>query len=84
MTVFLDLTQNQLIVRGMQKIPAGKMLLCTTEMESCEGRKLWMKATVCDGASGKVYATARALFVSPRKRKLIEEGAKYAYNRIFS
>ena len=39
---------------GVQKIPAGRLLLCTTEVESCEGRKLWMKATVRDGPSGKV------------------------------
>ena len=37
-----------------QKIPAGRLLLCTTEVESCEGRKLWMKATVRDGPTGKV------------------------------
>ncbi len=38
----------------VQKIPAGKLLLCKTEVERCENRKLWMKATVCDGETGKV------------------------------
>lgn len=28
------------------KIAAGSTVLCTTEVESMEGRKLWMKATV--------------------------------------
>ena len=36
------------------KIQAGRLLLCTTEVESIEGRKLWMKATVRDGPTGKV------------------------------
>ena len=47
---------------GVQKIPAGRLLLCTTEVESCEGRKLWMKATVRDGPSGKV---SRPAFIPP-------------------
>lgn len=34
-------------------------------------------------SSLQVYATARALFVCPRKRKLVEEAIKYAYNQIF-
>ena len=39
---------------NVQRIPAGKLLLCTIEVESCEGRKLWMSATVTDGPNGKV------------------------------
>lgn len=57
----------------------GKLLLVTAEVERCEGRKLWMRATVTDGpgADAKVYATARALFVSPSAAKLAKEAAKY-------
>ena len=57
----------------------GKLLLVTAEVEKCEGRKLWMRATVTDGpgADAKVYAEARALFVSPSAAKLAKEAAKY-------
>ena len=57
----------------------GKLLLVTAEVERCEGRKLWMKATVTDGPEegAKVYAEARALFVSPSAAKLAKEAAKY-------
>lgn len=33
-------------VQYKSKIAAGSTVLCTTEVESMEGRKLWMKATV--------------------------------------
>jgi acyl-coenzyme A thioesterase PaaI-like protein len=65
------------------KIQAGRLLLCTTEVESIEGRKLWMKATVRDGPTGKVYATARALFVCPRTQRLVRDGIKYALSSVF-
>ena len=57
----------------------GKLLLVTAEVEKCEGRKLWMRATVTDGPGdgAKVYAEARALFVSPSAAKLAKEAAKY-------
>lgn len=58
----------QLDVSYRRKIDAGATVLCTTEVESIEGRKVWMKATVSDGPEGAVYATARALFVSPKPR----------------
>ena len=57
----------------------GKLLLVTAEVEKCEGRKLWMKATVTDGPGdgAKVFAEAKALFVSPSATKLAKEAAKY-------
>ncbi|PSC67606.1 Acyl-coenzyme A thioesterase THEM4 [Micractinium conductrix] len=58
----------QLDVSYKQKIGAGATVLCTTEIESVDGRKVWMKATMSDGPAGAVYATARALFVSPKPR----------------
>ena len=67
----------------VQKIQAGKLLLCETRVESMEGRKLWMKATVRDSPGGKVYATARALFVVPRTSRLITDGIKYAMHMMF-
>jgi hypothetical protein len=62
-----------------QKVEAapGRLLLCTAEVERIEGRKLWMKATLRDSPNGKVYATARALFVSPSTRHLVQGGLKY-------
>lgn len=36
----------QLEVSYKSKISAGAKILCTTEVESVEGRKLWMKATM--------------------------------------
>ena len=41
-----------------------------------EGRKLWMKSTVKDGPTGKVYATARALFVAPSSTRLAKDAVK--------
>lgn len=49
----------------VQRIPAGSIILCTTEVEKVEDRKVWMRATVSDGKN-TVYATGRALFVAPR------------------
>jgi acyl-CoA thioesterase FadM len=51
-----------------KKIPAGTTLLVSTEVESVVDRKVWMKATVSDG-QGAVFATGRALFVSPNVTK---------------
>eukprot|EP00877_Chromochloris_zofingiensis_P012887 jgi/Chrzof1/7852/Cz02g38260.t1 len=47
-----------------KKIPAGTTLLVTTEIETIEPRKVWMKAHVTNG-EGVTYATGRALFVAP-------------------
>lgn len=58
-------------------------MLCTTEVESSEGRKLWMKATVSDGPEGQVYATARALFVAPKPHKMVQDVGKYLFRRAF-
>lgn len=54
-------------------------MLCTCEVESIEGRKVWMRATVSDGPEGKVFATSRALFVSPKPHKLVKEITSYIW-----
>ena len=64
----------------VQKLQAGKLVLCEAEVESVDGRKLWMKATVRASPGGKVYATSRALFVVPRTSRLIKDGLKYAFS----
>eukprot|EP00882_Tetradesmus_deserticola_P012165 GHRQ01012889.1.p1 GENE.GHRQ01012889.1~~GHRQ01012889.1.p1 ORF type:complete len:297 (+),score=115.29 GHRQ01012889.1:332-1222(+) len=47
-----------------KKISAGTVLLVTTELETVEPRKVWMKATVTDGGSN-TFVQGRALFVAP-------------------
>ena len=49
----------------LQPVPAGSILLVTTQLESIDRRKVWMSATVTDGSSDKPYAHGRALFVAP-------------------
>lgn len=62
-----------------QRLPGGSTVLCTCEVESIEGRKVWMRATVSDGPDGKVFATSRALFVSPKPHKLLNEVVSYLW-----
>lgn len=50
-------------------MPAGSVVLVTTQLESVDGRKVWMSASVTDGASPKPYALGRALFVAPNVGK---------------
>ena len=64
------------------KIPAGAVVLCTAQLESIEGRKMWFKATMSDGPEGKVYATARALFVSPKYHRMAWDVVKYLGRRV--
>lgn len=48
-----------------------------------EGRKLWMKSTVKDGPTGKVYATARALFVAPSSTRLAKDAVRLLRDGVF-
>jgi acyl-coenzyme A thioesterase PaaI-like protein len=54
------------------RIPNGTALLCTASVESVEGRKVWMRASVSDGGDN-VYASARALFVAPQPGKAVKK-----------
>lgn len=67
----------------MQKISAGSTILCTAELESVEGRKVWMKSTITDGSTGKVFATARALFVAPSSVRLAKDAVKLLKDGVF-
>lgn len=51
----------------LQPVPAGSIVVCTTSLESIEGRKGWVTAQLRDQPDGEVYAAARALFVVPKK-----------------
>lgn len=35
--------------------------------------QIWMRAIVSDGPDGKVFATARALFVAPKPQRLLKD-----------
>eukprot|EP00891_Asterochloris_glomerata_P007240 jgi/Astpho2/7240/Aster-01548 len=59
------------------KINAGSTILCTCSVESMEGRKVWMQATISDGPTGKIYAKARALFVAPSSQRLAKDVFNY-------
>lgn len=54
-----------------KKLAADTIIVCSTEIESIDNRKVWMKAHVFDGMSGSECATARALFVAPRWRSVL-------------
>ena len=49
-----------------KKLAADTVIICSTKVDSIEGRKVWMKASVFDGRSGVECASGRALFVAPR------------------
>lgn len=72
----------QLNVSYKSKIAASSTVLCTATLEKFEGRKLSMTATLSDGPDGRVYATSRALFVTPKLFKLVSEVAKYSVERL--
>lgn len=67
-----------MLCSGMQPIPAGSHIICTASMDSIEGRKTWVSATVKDKPDGVVYAAGKALFVIPKKHPLDHptDGAK--------
>lgn len=48
-------------------IPSGSEIICTARVESVEGRKAWISAEVMDRPGGLVYASGRALYVTPRQ-----------------
>lgn len=68
---------------ALQKVSAGSTVLCTAEVESIDGRKLWMKSTLMDGSTGKVYATARALFVAPSSTRFAKDAVKLLRDGVF-
>lgn len=41
--------------------------------------QVWMRAIVSDGPDGRVYATARALFVAPKPQRLIHDGIRLMF-----
>lgn len=72
----------QLEVTYKSKIAADSTILCSAKLDKVEGRKLWMTATMSDGPTGRVYATSKALFVTPKPQKLFADIFKYAVSRL--
>lgn len=66
----------QLDITYISRIPPNSTILCTADVESIDGRKVWMRGVMSDGPEGKVYATARALFVAPKPHRLLRDVAK--------
>ena len=54
----------------LQPIPASSHIICTASLDSIEGRKTWVRATVRDRPDGVEYAAGKALFVIPKKHPL--------------
>ncbi len=59
----------------LQPIPAGSHIICTSKLESLEGRKTWVTATVSDQPNGQIYAVGKALFVVPKTHPLDQPAA---------
>lgn len=70
----LSQTQDVLLLKNsplcLQPIPASSHIICTASLDSIEGRKTWVRATVKDRPDGVEYAAGKALFVVPKKHPL--------------
>jgi len=64
---------------GGQKVHVapGRLLLFTAELDRIEGRKVFMTCRVTDAPGGTLYATSQAVFVAPKLRRLVVDGARY-------
>jgi hypothetical protein len=51
----------------LQPLPAESTIICEAEVESMEGRKIWLTARLTDTTGDTVYAASRALFVKPKQ-----------------
>lgn len=47
--------------------------MCEVEVESMEGRKIWLTGKLTDPTADTVYAASRALFVKPKQPVLPQE-----------
>ena len=59
-----------MVLAVLQPIPAGSHIICTASLDSIEGRKTWVRATVKDRPDGLEYAAGKALFVIPKTHPL--------------
>jgi hypothetical protein len=61
---------------GRQHIAISVLLERPMSPTTCLALQVWMRAIVSDGPDGRVYATARALFVAPKPQRLIHDGIR--------
>ena len=50
-------------------LPVGTVVICTAKLMSIEGRKCWVEAEMLDEPGGMVYATGKALYVTPKQQQ---------------
>jgi acyl-coenzyme A thioesterase PaaI-like protein len=48
-------------------LPVDMVVCCTAKLNSIEGRKIWVSAEMLDKPGGLVFATGKALYVTPRQ-----------------
>lgn len=48
-------------------LPVSIPTICTAWVDSIEGRKVWVQAAMLDKPGGTVFATGKALYVTPRQ-----------------
>lgn len=48
-------------------LPVNTVAVCTARVESMEGRKIWTYAEMLDRPGGTVFATGKALYVTPKQ-----------------
>lgn len=71
----------RLEVDYLSKLAADTVIVCSVELEAMEGRKVWMKAHICDGLTGKECAKARALFVAPRWSNVVKSALPFTKSK---
>lgn len=49
-------------------LPVDMVVCCTAKVLSIEGRKIWVSAEMLDKPGGLVFATGKALYVTPRQQ----------------
>jgi len=50
----------------VQPLPAASTVVCTTSLETVDGRKGWVTAELRDRPGGVLFCSARALYVMPK------------------
>ena len=53
-----------LFLPAVQPVPSDSVIRCSAEVESIQGRKIWLSARITDVDGEIVYAASRALFVT--------------------
>ena len=49
-------------------LPTDMVVICTAKVLSIEGRKIWVSAEMLDKPGGIVFATGKALYVTPKQQ----------------